>query len=148
MGVVAVLGIMGIIGEAIAESGDAPKEQPVAQVEKKEEVKKVSVVDKVNKVFDGMDKGFKSTLASTSVGGLQGDIVGVEADGDDGVVVKVSTYFTKSGDEEDGGKNIAQKIYSNICLDVPELKTLYVTSTTSGLDSRSVYQSSVSACRS
>lgn len=86
-----------------------------------------------------------SALASTGVGGLQGNIVGIEPDGDNGVVVKVSTNYSDPG--EDGGKFIAHTIYSAVCMDVPELETLYVTSTTSGLDSQSVYRSDVPACK-
>lgn len=104
------------------------------------------LVSKVAEALDEMDSDFKSTLASTGPGGLQGEIIGVESDGKDGVVVKVSTHFQEPGDSLNGGQVIAQNIFSNICYGIPELKTLYVTSTTSGLDSRSVYQSSVPAC--
>lgn len=106
-----------------------------------------NLVDEVEAALGEFDEDMQSSMAATSIGGYQGEIVGVEADGDDGVIVKVSTYYSEPGEEDEGGKNIARKIFSNICLTVPELDSLYVTSTSSGLDSQSVYRSETPGCK-
>ena len=137
IGLVVFAGIMG--GESNTDSNPAE-----AKVEEKPET--ASVVDKVNKALKDMGDDYKSTLASTGVGGLQGDIKSVEAYGNDGVKVKVSTNFTDNGDGVDGGQTIAKKMLANLCIDVPELDSVYVSSTTSGLDSRSAYRSDIPAC--
>lgn len=121
----------------------APKEAPT---ETNENTQSTSAVSEVKTVLDSMDKDFKDTLASTSQGGYQGEIVNVKADGKDGVIVEVSTHFKESGMDNDGGKNIAWKIFSNVCMDSPSLKSLYVISTSSKLESRSVYRSDIPAC--
>jgi hypothetical protein len=105
-----------------------------------------SLADKVTVEVSKLDDDTKSTLAATSVGGYQGDIIAVEPHSDDTVKVRVSTYFNESGDEKEGGKNIARNIFNTICADLPELESLYVVSDSSGLESRSVYRSE-SACR-
>lgn len=151
--------VIGGIGGSLETKNEQPKQEkiesklkeskPTTSTDSQEskQVKEVSVLDKVNKVLDGFDDEMRTWLASTSVGGYQGSIIGVEADGDDGVIVKVSTNFSEPGYDDDGGQNIAFKIYSTICTDVPELNNLYATSTTSGLDSRSIYRSDIPACK-
>lgn len=109
-----------------------------------QDAKKTDVVSEVNATLESFDDEFRSTLASTGLGGYQGDIEKVEADGDTGVKIHVSTYYDEAGEE--GGQIIANKIFANICLDVPELSSVYVTSTSSGLDSRSVYRSDIPGC--
>ncbi|MDP3999956.1 MAG: hypothetical protein Q8Q11_00775 [bacterium] len=105
-----------------------------------------SLVDKVEVALDKLGEGYKSELASTN-GGYRGDIISVEpAVGDDTVKVNVSTRFKDSGDEPDGGRNIARRIFGSICLDVPELESLYVVSS-SGLESKSVYRSQIPGCK-
>lgn len=94
-----------------------------------------------------LDDTARTMLASTGVGGYQGDVVDVKpGSGSNGVLVEVSTYFTNPGNEADGGQMIARNLFNIICSDVPELNSLYVTSTSSGLDSLSVYRSGT-ACR-
>lgn len=131
------------IASAFAGGSDANSTEQVSRTSKENK----TVLADVETALNGFDKEMQATMASTSIDGFQGEIVGVEADGNDGVKVKVSTNYTESGDEENGGQNIARKIFSNICLDVPELDTLYVTSTSSGLDSRSVYRSDIAGCK-
>ena len=117
--------------------------------EKKEESEKEKLVKKVKAIIDKMDEDERTFLAETSVGGYQGDILGVEQTSyDDAVKVRVSTYFSDPGDSEDGGKNIAFKIFSMVCMDIPELDSLYVVSDGSGLESRSIYRNDIPACKS
>lgn len=128
----------------------APKEdstKPSNNSSVVQEDSKSRAVDEVRTALDTMDDEFKGVLAATRVDGYQGEIVGVEADGDDNVIVKVTTHFTDPNDGEDGGKNIARKIFSNVCLDSPSLRSLYVKSTTSGYDSRSVYRGDIPGCK-
>lgn len=105
------------------------------------------VADNVKAALDALDEETKSYIASTSTGGYQGSIEKVEPYGDDGVKVYVTTNFIDTKDEADSGKNIAHKIMANTCIDVPELNSVYVHSTSSGLDSRSVYRSDIPACK-
>lgn len=101
----------------------------------------------VTKALDALGEDMKSSLASTSPSGYQGDIISVEpAAGNDTVKVNVSTYFEDSGDGINGGQNIARKIFSNVCIDVPELGSLYVISS-SRLESKSVYRSQIPGCK-
>ncbi|MEX1112852.1 MAG: hypothetical protein WD603_02705 [Patescibacteria group bacterium] len=117
--------------------------EPTKEPQKNEE----SLVDKVEAALDKLGEGMKRELASTSPDGYQGDITSVEpAIGDDTVKVNVSTRFEDSGDGIDGGQGIARRIFSNICLDVPELGSLYVVSG-SGLESKSVYRSQIPGCK-
>lgn len=107
---------------------------------------KQSTADKVSKYLDSLGSELKSGLASTSTGGYRGNIISVEQDGEDGVKVNVSTHFTESGYENDGGQNIAQNIFNAVCADVPELNSVYVVSNATGLESKSFYRSE-SACK-
>ena len=105
------------------------------------------LASKVQASLDKLPKETKDMLASTSSGGYQGEIAGVEAHNDDTVKISVSTYFKETGSENDGGQAIARNIFSMVCTEVPELNSLYVTSSSSGLDSKSVYRSDVPACK-
>lgn len=106
-----------------------------------------ALVDKVDAELNKLDEDTRSSLASTSVGGYQGNITSIEPAGKDTVIVKVSTYFNEPGNENDGGKNIASKLFNMVCMEVPELNSLYVISDSSGLESHSVYRSDVPFCR-
>lgn len=140
--VIFVLGITACTGGSDNESNTDTTTNNQANESVKE-----SLVDKVKTALDKFDKGFKRELASTRPGGYRGDIVSVEpAVDDDTVKVNVSTYFKDSGDGIDGGQGIARRIYSNICLDVPELESLYVVSS-SGLESKSVYRYQIPGCK-
>lgn len=108
----------------------------------RKQTSKVSLVEQVNKSLK--EFGDSSVLAATSPGGYQGKIETVEPDSNNGIKVKVSTYFK---DPSTDGKNIANSIFGAVCLDVPELQSVYVTSTSSGLDSRSVYRSDIPGCK-
>lgn len=136
------LGVMGAMLDAEPETQTDNK-----QVEARQQPKDDDVVDEVEAALDALGEDMKSMLASTSQGGLQGEIESVEAYGKDGVKIYVTTHFQDAGDGEDGGQTIARKILGNICLDVPELNSVYVSSTTSGLDSRSVYRSDLAGCK-
>lgn len=105
------------------------------------------LAEAVSQKLDSLKQEGLTDLANTSYGGYQGDVVNVEPAGRDGVKVNISTHFTDPSDNEDGGKRIARNIYAMLCLDIPELNSLYVSSTSSGLDSSSVYRSDVPACR-
>lgn len=139
--VFAVLILMGIVifvtaaiqGKSISDSG-------------KETTNSSNLTDEVRSNLDKLGEDTKKSLASTSDTGYQGDITGVEKGISDGEIkVSVSTYFNESGDEKDGGKNIARRIFNAICFDVPGLNSLYVIGGT-GLESESIYRSE-SACR-
>jgi hypothetical protein len=125
------------ISVLVSSSGNEPKTQPA-----KSEAVTEDIADEVGKALDKLGKGMKTELASTS---YRGEIIKVNPDGKDGVKIDVSTYFEDSGDGDDGGQGIARRIFSNICLDVPELQSLYVISG-SGLESKSVYRSDIPAC--
>lgn len=148
--VVAIFAITFLIAVAGAMSNQGDSSAPVAKeqaVETKTEPNELSVVDKVNKAFADMGDDYKNTLASTGTGGLQGEIVSVEPYSKDGIKVNISTNFRDGGDGEDGGQTIARKILVNLCFDVKELGSVYVSSTTSGLDSGSAYRSDIPACK-
>lgn len=138
--IIAVLVVL-VIGVAIISKKDDFKLSTATDTQTAES--NVSVVDGVNKSLAVMDDEFKSVMVSTGAGGLQGDIVSVEPYGDDGIKMNISTNFT---DSKDDGKDIARKVLSNLCIDVPALKSVYVSSTASGLDSRSVYRSDIPGC--
>lgn len=107
-----------------------------------------AIATEAARVIGSWDKQDRATIASTSVGGYQGDIIDVKAGSSRGaIVVTVSTYFNDPGTENNGGKNIAQKILSMLCTERIEVDSLYVTSTSSGMDSQSVYRSSTGSCR-
>jgi hypothetical protein len=135
------------------QTANTNNEQPeVSQQQKNDDKPKPknekSLEDKVQEALDELGEETKSSLASTSDGGYQGDIIGVESGaGSDTVKVRVSTYFEDSGDENEGGKNIARKIFNMVCMEVPELNSLYVVSDSTGLESRSMYRSDVSFCK-
>ena len=141
LGLFIALAILG----AVIEGDDTTTDTNNAQAESKEADK--GVVNEVEAALAKFDDDFKRTLASTSANGQQGDIEKVEAYGKDGVKIHVSTHFDEPGDEANGGQNIARKIMGNLCLDVPELDSVYVTSTSSGLDSRSVYRNDLAGCK-
>ena len=146
--VLVVVGVLFVLGLILPQTDDADTQANEAPEETKQEEKsEVSVVDKVNKSLDQLDEDTKRGLASTSYGGYQGDIEKVEAYGSDGVKIHVSTHYTENDDSEDGGQNIARKLMGVLCTDVSELSSVYVTSTSSGLDSRSVYRDDIPACR-
>lgn len=105
------------------------------------------LADTVTKVLDGLGEELKGMLASTGSGGYQGEIISVEGASISGTVkINVSTYFNDSGDGPDGGQTIARKIFSNVCIAVPELESLYVISG-NGLESKSVYRSQIPVCQ-
>lgn len=98
---------------------------------------------KVQDELDSYDSDMKSSLATTSSGGHRGSIESVRAGSGDGeVIVKVSTYF----DDADEGKIIARNIFNSVCMDIPDLDSLYVTGG-NGLDSYSVYRSDYPGCK-
>lgn len=120
--------------------------EPARKKEVKQKPK--SLANKVKAALDALGEDMKDELASTSPDGYRGEIISVEpASGNDTVKVNVSTYFKGSGDEPDGGQNIARKIFGSICIDVPELNSLYVVSTSSKLESKSIYRSDIPGCK-
>jgi hypothetical protein len=126
IGVLSVLLLL-ILGSIVASINDGNKRAAV-------------LAQKVQNALDGLSADTKKSLSSTSAAGYQGEIVSVDPDSSNSVKVNVSTYFKEPGDEKDGGKNIAENIFYMICSDIPELQSLYVSSSSSGLDSRSVYR--------
>lgn len=144
--IIGVIVLLFIIIGAFTNESDTANNANTQEAGEESKEPEVNIATKVEAALGQFDDDMRQTLASTSQYGYQGDIEKVEADGEDGVKVHVSTHYDDSGDGEDGGKNIARKIFGAICLDVPELKTMYVTSTSSGLDSRSVYRSDFPAC--
>lgn len=142
VGLFALFILIGITSE------DTPTQTNSAETSDVEAKEEDNVVKGVEAALAELDDETKQSLASTSAGGFQGDIEKVEAYGDDGVKIHVSTHYTESGSEANGGQNIARKIMATICYDIPELSSVYVTSTSSGLDSRSVYRSDIPACKS
>lgn len=128
-----ILGLITVVG--ISNAPEKPPEPP-----------KEPLVNQVNEAINKLGEDMRIELASTRPGGYRGDMVSVEpAIGNNSVKVNVSTYFKDSGDGIDGGQGIAHRILSNICLDVPELKSLYVVSG-HGLESKSVYRSQIPLC--
>lgn len=104
------------------------------------------LAEKVTQSLDGLGNDMKSAIVS-SPSGYQGNIIGVDPGSGDGEVkVNVSTHFSDSGDGENGGKDIARRVFNVICADVPELNSLYVKSSATGLDSKSIYRSE-SVCK-
>lgn len=92
--------------------------------------------------IENLDTETRQTIASTGAGGMQGSILSVEpASGSGSVKVSVTTQFEESGDGQNGGRNIARNIFNAICAKVPDLESVYVVSTGSGLESRSFYRS-------
>jgi hypothetical protein len=146
--IIIVLIIIGAVfgGDDKGNSKDTskPSNEDTSKTEEKKDERVLA--KKVQKALDKLGKDMKTTLAATSPGGYQGDIIGVKPYGSDGVKVELSTYFEDSGDGIDGGQGIARRIFTNICLDVPELNSLYVVSG-SGLDSKSVYRSDFPFCK-
>lgn len=100
------------------------------------------LVSKVNSEIGKMDDDTKRTIASFGNDGYQGNIGTVSAGTGQGEVkINIDTFF----ENPDDGKKIARNIFNMLCVDVPELKSLYVTSS-KGLDSHSIYRSE-SACK-
>lgn len=123
-----------------------PNEQKKTDKEKRESDHQL-LVDKVQKEIDALDSETNKTMASTSQSGYQGEIVSAEkAIGEGSVKIKVTTHFNNSGREDEGGQNIAYKVFGIICHQVPELKSLYVIGS-SGLESKSVYRSDIPGCK-
>lgn len=107
------------------------------------------VLAKVQAEIDKMDESTRVAFASTSANGYQGDIMKAElADGNGNVKVTVSTYFNKAGYENDGGQNIAKKLLGIMCIQIPELKSVYVVSESTMLESRSVHRGDIPGCKS
>lgn len=146
-----LVGIILFLALGASESGKKNQAKTETKQEQTSSEAKVSadqaLANKVQASLDKLPKDTKDVLASTSSGGYQGEITGVEAHNDDTVKVNVSTYFKETGSENDGGQTIALNIFSMVCTEVPELNSLYVTSSSSGLDSKSVYRSDIPACR-
>jgi hypothetical protein len=105
---------------------------------KDNDVRSSNLANRVSSQLDKLDDETKDKLASTGADGYRGEIVGVEPHSDSTVKVKVSTQFKTPGDEKDGGQGIARDIFNMVCADVPELDSLYVESTNTGLQSRSI----------
>lgn len=105
-----------------------------------------ALADKVNAQIEKLDDDTKSNLESTGVSSYRGTIMGAEPHSSDTVKVRVSTQFKDAGDGQEGGKGIARVIFNMICADVPELDSLYVESTSTGLQSKSAYRNE-SACK-
>ena len=161
VGFIVLIIISGIIGAIIEVSSNRPKNvskieqetdkksKPQNEKSDKQEESRIekSLADKVNEQLATLDDLTKSSIASTSASGYQGEIIGAENDSKDTVKVNVSTYFKDTGDKNDGGKNIARNIFTMVCREVPELNSLYVVSMGSGLESRSVYRKDVPHCK-
>lgn len=139
--VLGILILIIVISVVTSNNGDSAENTEKADAQ-------ASLVSKVQKEIDAMDEETRTTLSSTSQGGYQGDVVKVEpAVSDDTVKITVSTYFKDTGDEVDGGRNIAKKLFGIMCIQIPELNSVYVTSEATGLESRSVYRSQIPACK-
>lgn len=101
-----------------------------------------TLADKVMAELSKLNDDTKVSLASTGSSGHQGDIKSVDNRGRGEVRVNVSTYT----DNPSEGKIIARNIFNMICIDVPELNSLYVRSG-NGLDSKSIYRSESGICK-
>lgn len=129
------------------ETVKSTEEEKVSETEVNKPKDRNVLVDKVDASLNKLDKGMKDELASTSPTGYRGEIMNVESNSSDDVRVRVSTYFKDSGDGINGGQNIARHIFAMVCMDVPELNSLYVVSNSSGLESRSVYREQIPGCK-
>lgn len=139
LGVGAVLFVlMASIVAASMASSDKTSDEP--------KKKSVNVASKVESELNKLGDETKSALVS-ELNGRQGSILSVKPGMSDGeVVVNVSTYFTESGDKDNGGQPIARRVFNAVCGTIPELSSLYVKSDSTGLESKSIYRKD-SACK-
>lgn len=141
----AIIGVLlfTIIAIAALNGGaDTNNTAPSADSENKE-AKETPALDEFNAALAKIDDETKHILTSESLEGTQGDFVKAEADGKSGVKVTVSTHFT---DSKGVGKEIARKLLTATCMDAPSLKSLYVISQSTELQSISFFRSDAPAC--